>query len=70
MTPDGLPLVGPTVADGLWLCCGWSGTGFKTGPAVGEALAGWLASGVMDPDLAGFGPDRDMVTPAGVRSPH
>ncbi|MBJ7332617.1 MAG: FAD-binding oxidoreductase [Solirubrobacteraceae bacterium] len=70
MTPDGLPLVGPSSVDGLWLCCGWSGTGFKTGPAVGDALAAWIDTGEMDPDLAGLVPDREMHAAEAVRSPH
>lgn len=70
MTPDGLPLVGPTAVDGLWLCCGWSGTGFKTGPSVGEQLAAWLTTGARPAELAGFAPDRELRVPAGTRSPH
>jgi sarcosine oxidase subunit beta len=71
MTPDGLPLVGPSAAGGLWLCCGWSGTGFKTGPAVGEVLAGWLAGDSMAPELAAFAPGRAFAGAAAVvRSPH
>ena len=70
MTPDGLPLVGPAGVEGLWLCCGWSGTGFKTGPAVGEALASWIAGGERPEDLAAFAPGREMREPAGARSPH
>lgn len=70
MTPDGLPLVGPSGVDGLWLCCGWSGTGFKTGPSVGEALARWIDTGLPDRDLAGLAPDREMVEPVAARSPH
>jgi sarcosine oxidase, subunit beta len=72
MTPDGLPLVGPSGVRGLWLCCGWSGTGFKTGPSVGEALAGWIAGAPRPAELAAFAPDRDLrpTASAGVRSPH
>jgi sarcosine oxidase subunit beta len=70
MTPDGLPLVGTAPIDGLWLCCGWSGTGFKTGPAVGEALAAWIAGGERPDELARFAPDRDLALAAGVRSPN
>jgi sarcosine oxidase subunit beta len=71
MTPDGLPLVGPSRVRGLWLCCGWSGTGFKTGPSVGEALAGWIAGGAMPPELASFAPHRAFPAARGaVRSPH
>jgi len=70
MSPDGLPFVGPVAeAPGLWLCCGWSGTGFKTGPSVGEALATWIADGTADPGFAGFSLGRDRQV-AGVRSPH
>jgi sarcosine oxidase subunit beta len=70
MTPDGLPLVGPGSVEGLWLCCGWSGTGFKTAPAVGEALAGWLDDGSAPACLAAFEPTRQPKGSNGPRSPH
>lgn len=70
MTPDGLALVGPTPVEGLWLCCGWSGTGFKTAPAVGAALAAWLRSGDRPAVLAGFDPAREMRAGTAARSPH
>jgi sarcosine oxidase subunit beta len=82
MTPDGLPLVGPVDATddgpavpGLWLCCGWSGTGFKTGPAVGEALATWIDTGIADEAFGAYALTRGFAEPAGagagaVRSPH
>lgn len=70
MTPDGLPLVGPSQVDGLWLCCGWSGTGFKTAPAVGEALASWLDGDPPPPELLTFDPARTMHPGDLVRSPH
>ena len=71
MTPDGLPLVGPTSREGLWLSCGWSGTGFKTAPAAGDALARWLAGQARPSALAAFDPRRELIAPAGaVRSPH
>lgn len=73
MTPDGLPLLGPSGVDGLWLSCGWSGTGFKTAPAQGELLARWIAEGEMpDPLLAEFAPERELADASGgaVRSPH
>lgn len=70
MTADGLPLVGPSELPGLWLNCGWSGTGFKTGPAVGEALAAWLASGKRPSELAAFSPSRPLREAAAARSPH
>lgn len=50
MTPDQRAIVGPAGPDGFWLCCGFSGTGFKTAPAVGAALAAWICG-----DEAGAG---------------
>lgn len=71
MTPDGRPLLGPTSVEGLWLSCGWSGTGFKTGPSAGLALARWIASGSpTEPALSEFSPHREHQPPAAVRSPH
>lgn len=75
MTPDALPLVGPALhggeaVPGLWLCCGWSGTGFKTGPAVGEALAEWIRTGATTLDLSSISTDRAVLAGAAVRSPH
>jgi sarcosine oxidase subunit beta len=70
MTPDGLPLVGPGERAGLWLCCGWSGTGFKTAPAIGAALAGWIAGGDAPAQLRSLDPRRTLVPVAGARSPH
>jgi len=71
MTPDGLPYVGPSPASGLWLCCGWSGTGFKTGPSVGAALASWIATGAAPPELSAFAADRaGGERHSAVRSPH
>jgi sarcosine oxidase subunit beta len=71
MTPDALPLVGPSARRGLWLCCGWSGTGFKTGPSVGAALAAWIAGGEAPSELASLHPARDMAGAGLVaRSPH
>jgi sarcosine oxidase subunit beta len=62
ITPDQQPIVGPAAPigpDGLWLDCGFSGTGFKTAPAIGESLARMILHGVAAaPDLAVFGADR------------
>lgn len=60
MTPDGRPLLG-TVAgvDGLVLAAGFSGTGFKISPAVGEALADLVVHGTsLSVDLRRFRPSR------------
>lgn len=77
MTPDALPLVGRALdpggvaVPGLWLNCGWSGTGFKTGPAVGEALAELIATGTSTLDLASYDTARSFGAAAEpVRSPH
>ncbi len=58
MSPDDLPVIGamPGV-DGLIVTAGSSGHGFKTGPAVGEAVAK-LATGTAQPILEPFSPAR------------
>jgi glycine/D-amino acid oxidase-like deaminating enzyme len=58
MSPDDLPVIGvmPGVS-GLIVAAGSSGHGFKTGPAVGEAVAR-LAMGADQPILAPFSPTR------------
>lgn len=62
ITPDQQPIIGkaaPMGPEGLWLDCGFSGTGFKTAPAVGESLARMILDGVeAAPELAVFGADR------------
>ncbi|MDH3226591.1 MAG: FAD-binding oxidoreductase [Thermoleophilia bacterium] len=70
MTPDGRPLLGPTAVEGLWLSCGWSGTGFKTGPAAGRALVHWLLHGLPHhPDIRELAPGR-LMTRSETRTPH
>ena len=58
MTPDGRPLLGelPGLA-GLVLAAGFSGTGFKISPAVGEAVAA-LITGRPVPGGVDIGPFR------------
>jgi glycine/D-amino acid oxidase-like deaminating enzyme len=58
MSPDDLPIIGamPGV-DGLLVSAGSSGHGFKTGPAVGEAIAFLLTRGEQA-ILAPFSPAR------------
>lgn len=62
LTPDQQPIIGPAAPngpDGLWLDCGFSGTGFKTAPAVGASLARMIVEGPQAaPELAVFGWDR------------
>ena len=48
MTPDAHPILGPAGASGpdnLYLAIGFSGAGFKKGPAVGQCLAEFLLDG-------------------------
>jgi sarcosine oxidase subunit beta len=53
ITPDQHPIIGPAGPDGFWLDCGFSGTGFKTAPAVGASLAQLITEGLAaNDDLA------------------
>ena len=45
MTPDAHPILGPAGPDGLYLMLGFSGAGFKKGPAVGQAMADLILDG-------------------------
>ena len=45
MTPDTHPIIGPVGPEGLYAACGFSGAGFKKGPAVGQALAETILDG-------------------------
>lgn len=66
-TPDGLPLIDrvPTM-DGAFVATGFSGTGFKTAPAVGRMLAAWIVGGAQDERLAPFSLGRfKLAQPAG-----
>jgi sarcosine oxidase subunit beta len=45
ITPDQHPIIGPAGPDGLWLSVAYSGTGFKTAPAIGCALSEWMLDG-------------------------
>lgn len=45
MTPDAHPIIGSTGIDGLYLAAGFSGAGFKKGPAVGLCLADLITNG-------------------------
>jgi glycine/D-amino acid oxidase-like deaminating enzyme len=58
MSPDGRFVVGPVPdAPGLWVASGCNGSGFSSSPAIGEALAGWIA-GNEPPGLAALSPAR------------
>ena len=46
ITPDGKQIIDrhPEI-DGLWICTGDNGSGFKTAPALGASLAEWMTDG-------------------------
>jgi sarcosine oxidase subunit beta len=46
MTPDAHPIIGPAGPVGLYLVAGFSGAGFKKGPAVGQCVAELILDGV------------------------
>jgi sarcosine oxidase subunit beta len=45
MSPDAHPIIGPTPVEGLYIAAGFSGAGFKKGPAVGQCLAELIVDG-------------------------
>jgi sarcosine oxidase, subunit beta len=45
VTPDYNPVIGIAPVDGLWLCTGFSGHGYKISPAVGELVADLMVRG-------------------------
>jgi glycine/D-amino acid oxidase-like deaminating enzyme len=45
VTPDYNPVMGPAPVDGLYLCAGFSGHGYKISPAVGDLMADLICNG-------------------------
>jgi len=59
ITPDQRAILGPAGPDGFFLACGFSGTGFKTAPAVGACLAELILDGrATTVDIAPYSLDR------------
>jgi sarcosine oxidase subunit beta len=59
ITPDQRAILGPAGPDGFFLACGFSGTGFKTAPAVGASLAELILDGrATTVDIADYSLDR------------
>lgn len=58
-TADQRPILGPAGPDGFYLACGFSGTGFKTAPAVGLCLSELILDGrATTVDISGYGLER------------
>lgn len=59
LTPDQRPILGAAGPDGFYLDCGFSGTGFKTAPAVGACMAELIVDGrASTVDITPFGLER------------
>lgn len=56
MAPDAHPIIGAAGPDGLFVAAGFSGAGFKKGPAVGEALADLILEPERGPDWVDLAP--------------
>ncbi len=59
ITPDQHPMLGAAGPDGFYLACGFSGTGFKTAPAVGLCLSELILDGrASSVDISIYSPER------------
>ncbi|HTP01661.1 MAG TPA: FAD-dependent oxidoreductase [Anaerolineales bacterium] len=59
ITPDQHPMLGAAGPDGFYLDCGFSGTGFKTAPAVGLCMSELILDGQAKTiDISVFSPHR------------
>jgi sarcosine oxidase, subunit beta len=45
VTPDYNPIISASPIEGLWLCAGFSGHGYKISPSVGELMADLITAG-------------------------
>jgi sarcosine oxidase subunit beta len=55
ITPDQHPILGQAGPDGFYLSCGFSGTGFKTAPAIGACLSELILDGrATTADISGY----------------
>ena len=57
-TADGLPLIGPTAAPGVFVAGGHGMWGIALGPVTGQLLAQTVVKGEVPPELAPFDPLR------------
>jgi sarcosine oxidase, subunit beta len=64
ITPDQRAILGPAGPEGFYLDCGFSGTGFKTAPAVGLCMAELILDGrASTVDISGYGLERFAAGP-------
>ena len=64
-SPDGLPLLGPAPADArLVVACGFSGSGFKFAPIMGEIASDFALVGSTVRDVTFLAPDRHLLDPS------
>jgi glycine/D-amino acid oxidase-like deaminating enzyme len=64
MTPDGLPVVGRTAVDGVFVHGGHGSIGMQSAPWTARLLAAEV-NGSPSPELAQFRPDRFPLPTAG-----
>ena len=70
ITPDQHPLLGAAGPQGFFLDCGFSGTGFKTAPAVGLCMSQLILDGAASAvDISIYAPDR-FVNHKPIRGTH
>jgi glycine/D-amino acid oxidase-like deaminating enzyme len=70
ITPDQHPLLGAAGPDGFYLDCGFSGTGFKTSPAVGLCMSELILDGrAKTVDISIYSPSR-FAAGRNVTGPH
>ncbi len=67
-TPDGLPMVGPARAPGVWLALGARRNGWLLAPLIAEALVDGLRGRSSGPWARAFDPAR-FITAAAIASP-
>jgi sarcosine oxidase subunit beta len=65
MTPDAMPIIGPTGPEGLYTIAGFSGHGFQHSPAAGRIVADLIAGRDPECDLSSFSLER-FEKPSGV----
>jgi sarcosine oxidase subunit beta len=59
ITPDQRPIMAQAGPEGFYLACGFSGTGFKLGPAIGACMAELIVDGrATTVDIAPFNAER------------